>query len=578
MNKRKTLSRLIALLKSRMPLLILSLAFTAAGAALDLFVPIIIGRAVDCMPLAGDVDFEGLMRILVQFAVLVLVTGLCRYLAGLANNRLAYTVVNDLRCRAFAHLQKVPFSALDGLSTGDTMSRLITDVDQFSDGLLSGLTKILRSGMSVIGTLIIMFTKSVPVALAVVCLSPLSLLTSFGIAKFTYRFFKELAADRGALFSFSEDLMNGSRETRCFNYADDAEARYGELNETMRRAGTKAVFLSSLTNPVTRFVNSSIYALVAAVGGFMAVVRGTLSIGDLTALLNYCNRFTKPINEFSSVITDLQNSLSSLERVFELLDLPVQDEEGEAALSAPRGDVAIRNLSFSYTPEQELMRGLNLEVEAGSRVAIVGPTGSGKTTLINLLMRFYEPNEGEITLDGIPLAEIPRDRLRSSFGMVLQNTWLSAGTVAENIAYGRPDATRDEIIAAAKRVHADSFIKRLPKGYDTVLGEDGAGLSEGQRQLLCVARVMLLDPAILLLDEATSSIDTLTEKQVQRAFAESMKGRTSFVVAHRLSTVRDADLILVMKDGDVIEQGTHEALIARGGFYKEMFESQYGMN
>ncbi len=575
MTKQKLWPRLLRLLKPYGVLILLSLLLSAAYVTFNLYVPILIGEAVDGIVGPGRVDFALLGELSLRIALCVLAAALTQWLVSLLNNRITYSIVRDVRVRAFSHIQTLPLSTLDGQSSGELMSRLITDVDQFSNGLLMGFSQLFTGVLTILGTLMFMLKGSPLIALCVVVLTPLSLFAAGFITKHSYRYFREQAAVRGRLTALSEELISGGRVLRAYCGEEAAEARFGVLNRELEESGRRAVFFSSLTNPCTRFVNNIVYAAVGTLGALFCI-RGSLTVGSLSCFLTYANRYTKPFNEISGVLTELSNALSCISRVYELMEAPSEspDPETPAEIGTPEGAVELRDLAFSYTKEQPLLHGLSVKVRPGQHIAIVGPTGCGKTTLINLLMRFYDADEGQILVDGIPIETLRRKELRACYGMVLQDTWLKAGTVAENIAYGRPEASREEIVRAPKAAHVHSFIRRLPDGYDTVLGEDGGELSQGQRQLLCIARVMLADPPMLILDEATSSIDTLTELRVQRAFEEMMQGRTTFIVAHRLSTVLSADRILVMRDGQVIEQGTHKELMAQQGFYSELVKSQ----
>lgn len=573
----KTFFEILRYLKVYKIHFILSLIFTAASVALTLYIPILVGEAIDLAVGASEVNFEGIAAILMRMGIAVVITALLNWITNVLNNSMTYGIVKNIRREAFTKIQRFPISFIDSNRTGDVVSRVITDVDQFADGLLLGFTQFFAGVMTIFGTLVFMLMINIPVTLIVVVLTPLSLFVASFIARKTYSMFKLQSEIRSEQTSLIDEAISGHKLLLAFNQEDNVKRQFDGVNERLGDASLKAIFFSSLTNPCTRFVNSTVYAIVALVGALICIYSpDLLSIGMLSSFLAYSTQYTKPFNEISGVITELQNSLACAERVFALIKAPVMPEEPEDAEDVTfNGDVRFEDVSFSYTPDTELIKNFDLSVSRGERVAIVGPTGCGKTTLINLLMRFYDVDTGEILLDGKPTREISRHTLRNSFGMVLQDTWLSAGTIKENIAYGRPDASDEEIISAAKQAHAHSFIRRLPNGYDTVIGEDGGSLSQGQKQLLCIARVILCLPEMLILDEATSSIDTRTEIRIQKAFASMMQGRTSFIVAHRLSTVLGADKILVMKDGNIIEQGTHKELLALGGFYTELYNSQF---
>ena len=575
-NSRAVIKKLIVRLRAHRAAAIASLLLSVVSVALTLLIPVLVGRGIDCIKEAGRVDFPSLRPILIGVGACAALAAAANYLMGLVNNRITYGVVRSLRNEAFSHIQRMPLSALDPRPVGETVSRLIADADQLADGLLLGFSQLFTGVMTIVGTLAFMLSIDPLIAAAVVLLSPLSLLMASFIAKRTYRSFLDQAVVRGEATSLADEYITEQKLIRAFGYEPTAKKRFGAVNERLRRHSVRATFLSSLTNPTTRFVNSLIYAGVAVLGA-LSVIGGGLTVGGLSAFLSYANQYTKPFNEISGVVAELQGALACAERLFELIEAPEQVPDPDPALEPEAGDgsVEFKNVDFSYTPERELIRDFSLSVKNGQRVAIVGPTGCGKTTLINLIMRFYDTDGGEIRLGGVNTRAMTRAALRSRFGMVLQETWLRAGTVRENIAMGRPDATDEEVIAAAKAVHAHAFISRLPQGYDTVLGESGGTLSQGQKQLLCIARVMLALPPALILDEATSSIDTRTELIVQDAFARLMKGRTSFIVAHRLSTIRDADVILVMRDGHIIEKGNHDELMKKGGFYRELYDTQF---
>ncbi len=559
--------------------LLLSIVLAAISVILTLYIPILTGQAVDCILGPGAVDFDGIWAILKEMAVIIVITAAVQWLMNTCNNKIAYQVVRDVRDEAFKKLQILPLKYIDGHSHGDIVSRIIADVDQFSDGLLLGFTQLFTGVVTIIGTLIFMFSINVSTTAVVVILTPLSFFIAGFIAKRTFRMSKLQSETRGEQTALIDEMIGNEKVVKAFNHEPQVMEQFEEINGRLEKASVKAIFFSSLTNPCTRFVNSLVYAGVGILGAFLAI-RGRISVGQLTSFLSYANQYTKPFNEISGVVTELQTALACAGRVFEFIEEEPQIPEAEnaAVLSAPKGNIAMQNVNFSYNPEQKLIQDFNLEVKSGQRVAIVGPTGCGKTTVINLLMRFYDVNSGSIRIDGVDIRDMTRKSLRNSFGMVLQETWLHAGTIRENIVMGKPDATDEEVVAAAKAAHAHSFIKRLPMGYDTVITEDGGSLSQGQKQLLCITRVMLCLPPMLILDEATSSIDTRTEIKISQAFHTMMKGRTSFIVAHRLSTIREADIILVMKDGNIIEQGNHETLLNKeNGFYAKLYNSQFEM-
>ena len=570
------LRRVLRYIKPHMPLLVLSLVLCLISVALTLYVPILVGRAVDCIVGQGQVNFDALTPILTTIAVCVIITAAAQWVMNALHNRITYDTVRDIRRDAFAHIQNLPLSYLDAHPTGDTVSRMIADVDTFADGLLMGFTQLFSGVMTILGTLGFMLTLNAPITLVVVLITPVSLLVANFIAKRTYTMFRLQSTTRGEQTALIDEAIGEQKLVQAFGHEEETLAAFDEVNERLRDCSLKATFFSSLTNPCTRFVNSLVYAGVG-LSGALAAVSGHLTIGGLSSFLSYANQYTKPFNEISGVVTELQNALACAGRIFELIDQPAQkpDPADAEVLSQPRGEVDLKDVFFSYTPDRKLIEDFTLHVKPGQRVAIVGPTGCGKTTMINLLMRFYDVDSGSILIDGHETRRLTRKNLRQNIGMVLQDTWLSAGTIRENIAMGKPDATDEEIIAAAKASHAHSFIKRLPEGYNTVISESGGQLSQGQKQLLCIARVMLCLPPMLILDEATSSIDTRTELKIQSAFARMMQGRTSFVVAHRLSTIREADVILVMRDGHIIEQGTHEELLANGCFYARLYNSQF---
>ncbi len=572
-----TLLRVIALIKPYLWLLCLSLLFAVITVVTTLYAPVLTGQAIDHVVAAGKVDFAAITPILIRFLIVVAVMSASSWIMNLCNNRIAFHVVRDLRTKVYAHVQNLPLGYLDSHPNGDTLSRIVTDIDQLSDGLLMGFSQLFTGVVTIAATLGFMLSIHVGIALLVVVLTPVSLFVAAFIAKRTYSLFQAQSKVRAEMTSLVEELVGNQKIVTAFNYEEKAEERFYDVNHRLQKVGIKAIFFSSLTNPCTRFVNGLVYTGVGVFGGFVALTAGpaVLSVGQLSCFLSYANQYTKPFNEISSVITELQNALASAKRVFDLLDEPEQtpDKEGTVVLTEAEGTVGLSHVAFSYVPEVPLLKDVNLSVKPGQRVAIVGPTGCGKTTLINLLMRFYDVKKGAITVDGTDIRDMTRESLRENYGMVLQETWLKSGTIAENIAYGRPDATMEEIEEAAKASYAHNFIRRLKDGYQTVIAEDGGNLSQGQKQLLCIARVMLCLPPMLILDEATSSIDTRMEVRIQRAFHKMMKGRTSFIVAHRLSTIREADVILVMKDGDIIEQGTHEELLAQGGFYHNLYYS-----
>lgn len=557
--------------------LLFSIVMAAISVILTLYIPILTGNAVDCIIGRGAVDFVGILEILKKMAVIILLTAVVQWLMNTCNNKIAYQVVRDVRDEAFKKLEILPLKYIDGHSHGDIVSRVIADVDQFSDGLLLGFTQLFTGVVTIIGTLGFMLSINISTTVIVVILTPLSFFIAGFIAKRTFNMSRLQSEIRGEQTAFVNEMVDNEKVVKAFSHEDEAIERFGEINARLEKASVKAIFFSSLTNPCTRFVNSLVYAGVGILGAFFAM-KGRISVGQLTSFLSYANQYTKPFNEISGVVTELQTALACAGRVFEFIEEEPQipDAADAAVLTAPRGEVVLENVSFSYVPEQKLIQGFNLKVQPGQRVAIVGPTGCGKTTVINLLMRFYDVNGGSIKIDGMDIRNMTRKSLRESIGMVLQETWLHAGTIRDNIVMGKPDATDEEVVAAAKAAHAHSFIKRLPMGYDTVINEDGGSLSQGQKQLLCITRVMLCLPPMLILDEATSSIDTRTEIKISQAFQTMMKGRTSFIVAHRLSTIREADIILVMKDGNIIEQGNHETLMSReNGFYANLYQSQF---
>lgn len=557
-----------------------SIVMAAVSVVLTLYIPILTGQAVDCIVGAGAVDFDGIWEILKTMVVIILLTAVVQWLMNTSNNKIAYQVVRDVRDEAFRKLEILPLKYIDGHSHGDIVSRIIADVDQFSDGLLLGFTQLFTGVVTIVGTLLFMLSINVPTTIVVVILTPLSFFIAGFIAKRTFSMSKLQSETRGEQTALINEMIDNEKIVKAFGQEDMVIGKFDEINQRLEKASVKAIFFSSLTNPCTRFVNSLVYAGVGILGAFLAI-GGYITVGQLTSFLSYANQYTKPFNEISGVITELQTALACAGRVFEFIEEEPQIPEAADAVSltAPKGQISMKNIQFSYNPDQKLIQNFNLDVKPGQRVAIVGPTGCGKTTVINLLMRFYDVNAGSIRIDGVDIRDMTRKSLRESFGMVLQETWLHAGTIRENIVMGKPNATDDEVIAAAKAAHAHSFIKRLPMGYDTVITEDGGSLSQGQKQLLCITRVMLCLPPMLILDEATSSIDTRTEIKISQAFNTMMKGRTSFIVAHRLSTIREADIILVMKDGNIIEQGNHETLLNKeDGFYAKLYNSQFEGN
>ena len=578
MKQKETLRRVLTYLRPYGALLVLSLILAVVTVALTLYIPILTGDAVDCLVEQGAVDFAALAPILMQIAVVAALTALSQWIMGLCNNRLTLCTVRDIRAAAFRKLQNLPARYFDSHSNGDTVSRIIADADQLSDGLLLGFTQLFTGVITILGTILFMLSVNVVITLVVVLVTPLSLLVASFIAKRTYAMFTKQSVTRGEQTALIEEMVGGVKLVQAFGQQEQVMERFDEVNERLKKYSLRAIFFSSITNPATRFVNSLVYAGVGVTGAFSALT-GAITVGQLTVFLSYANQYTKPFNEISGVVTELQNALACAGRIFDLLDEAEETPDGPDAVTPDHydGAVELRDVAFSYTPDQSLITGLNLQVRPGQRIAIVGPTGCGKTTLINLLMRFYDVCGGSIAVDGTDIRELTRSGLRRGFGMVLQDTWLETATIAENIAMGRPNATREEIEAAAKQAHAHSFICRLPQGYDTMVENGGESLSQGQRQLLCIARVMLCRPPILILDEATSSIDTRTEQKIQSAFLKLMEGRTAFIVAHRLSTIREADVILVMRDGHIIEQGNHAELLARKGFYAQLYESQFAV-
>ena len=573
-----TLRKVLRYIKKYWALLILSIVLAAVTVVGTLYLPILSGDAIDFMIDAGKVDFGALKPLLYQMVVIILITAVSQYIMSLCNNRMASGVVRDMRNQALSQIEKLPLSYLDTRSYGDVVSRVISDADQFADGLLMGFTQLFTGVLTILGTLVFMFSVNVWIALVVVCITPVSLLVAAFIAKKTYTMFRLQSTTRGEQTALIDEMVGNQKIVQAFGRQEQAQSQFDEVNGRLQDCSLKAIFFSSITNPSTRFVNSLVYAAVGVFGALLSVAGG-ISVGQLSCFLSYANQYTKPFNEISGVVTELQNALACAARIFELIEAKPQipDAPDAVELKDVKGNVELDQVAFSYVEDRPLISDLNLTVKPGQTIAIVGPTGCGKTTIINLLMRFYDVKDGSIKVEGQDIRHVTRDSLRSNFGMVLQETWLRAGTIRDNLLMAKPDATEEEMIAAAKAAHAHSFIRRLPKGYDTVIAEDGGGLSQGQKQLLCIARVMLCLPPMLILDEATSSIDTRTEQKVQHAFHQMMEGRTSFVVAHRLSTIQNADLILVMKDGHIIEQGNHEGLLAANGFYASLYNSQFVM-
>ncbi len=573
---KSTLKRILNYIGIYKWLVLLSLVLAGVTVATTLYAPILIGNGVDLIVGQDQVDFAGLFVILRKVAIVICITAGAQWLMNHINNKITFQVVKDIRTKAFNHLEELPLSYLDSHQDGDIISRIIADIDQFSDGLLMGFTQLFTGVLTILGTLGFMLIVNPIITLVVVLVTPLSLFVASFIAKKTFSMFKLQSQTRGEMTSLVNEMIGNEKVVQAFGYEDEAQKRFEEINSRLHKCSLRAIFFSSITNPSTRFVNSMVYASVGVVGAF-AAIRGMLSVGQLSIFLSYANQYTKPFNEISGVVTELQNALACAARVLELIDEPAFKAEDADAVTLDHvdGSVTLDHVKFSYVPEVPLIEDLNLDVKPGQRIALVGPTGCGKTTIINLLMRFYDVNDGSIKVSGTDIRHATRKSLRASYGMVLQETWLKSGTIRENICYGKPDATEEEMIQAAKSAHAHSFIKRMPQGYDTVISEDGGNLSQGQKQLLCIARVMLCLPPMLILDEATSSIDTMTEIRIQKAFATMMQGRTSFIVAHRLSTIREADVILVMKDGHIIEQGNHESLLAKNGFYATLYNSQF---
>lgn len=574
--RKRTLRQILVLIRPYMHYLIFSLIFSVISVASSLYAPILVGNAVDYIIAKEQVQFDRILQILFQLSILIAITGVAQWLMNLCNNTITFRVVCDVRTKAFAHLQKLPLRYVDSKPYGEIISRIITDVEQFSDGLLMGFSQLFTGLVTIVGTLIFMLTIDVKISLIVILITPISLFVASFIAKRTYKMFKHQSECRADMTSLVEEMVGNQKVVQAFAYGDAATKRFDEINKDLQKFSLRAIFFSSITNPSTRFVNGLVYSGVGIFGALSAMLTGGITVGQLSCFLSYANQYTKPFNEISGVITELQNAFACARRVFDFLEEEPDVDEKEDVVKDVRADgsLILADVAFSYRKDRELLHDLNLVVKPGQKIAIVGPTGCGKTTLINLLMRFYDIDQGEIRMGGESIYHMTKDNLRSQFGMVLQETWLKHATIAENIAYGKPSATREEIVEAAKRSYAHGFIKRMPQGYDTVISDEG-GLSQGQKQLLCIARVMLMDPPMLILDEATSSIDTMTEIRVQKAFQKMMQGRTSFIVAHRLSTIREADVILVMRDGNIVEQGNHEELLRAEGFYAELYYSQY---
>lgn len=573
-----TLKKVLHYMKHYIPLLVLSVILATVSVALTLYFPILTGRAIDLILAKGRVDFAGIIALAKQGVIVIAITAAAQWIMNMCNNRMTYNIVRDIRKDAFDKIEKLPFSYIDSHSHGDMVSRIIADVDTFADGLLMGFTQLFTGLATIIGTLLFMISINIKITLVVVILTPISLFVASFIAKKTYSMFQLQSRTRGEQTALIEEMIGNQKVVQAFNHEDEALEEFDEINNRLQKYSLRATFFSSLVNPSTRFVNSLVYAAVGIAGALAVILKGgAFTVGNLSCFLSYANQYTKPFNEISGVVTELQNALACAARIFELIEEPaeVADDADAYVLKEADGTVDIEDVYFSYVPDQHLIEDFNLHVKPGQRIAIVGPTGCGKTTLINLLMRFYDTNSGRIKVSGHDIMHMTRQSLRANYGMVLQETWLKKGTIRDNICMGKPDATEEEMIAAAKASHAHSFIKRLPHGYDTLISEDGGNLSQGQKQLLCITRVMLCLPPMLILDEATSSIDTRTEIRIQKAFLTMMQGRTSFIVAHRLSTIREADVILVMKDGKIIEQGNHETLLAQNGFYANLYNSQF---
>ena len=574
----QTLKKVLHYMKPYRFFLLLSVILAAITVASTLYLPLLIGKAVDCIVGKGNVNFDGLIAVLIKMAVMIGITALAQWIMNVCNNKLTYQIVRDIRNEAFEKIEVLPLKYIDGHAHGEIVSRVIADVDQFADGLLMGFTQLFTGVITILGTIGFMLSVNVGITIVVLVVTPVSLFVASFIAKRTFSMFKAQSETRGEQTALIDEMIGNQKIVQAFGQEKDAIEKFDEINGRLQTCSLKAIFFSSITNPSTRFVNSLVYTGVGIFGA-LAAINGRLTVGQLSSFLSYANQYTKPFNEISGVVTELQNAIACAGRVFELIEEKSQVSEVENAVSLQHvdGKVELKDVAFSYVPEQKLIENFNLQVKPGERVAIVGPTGCGKTTVINLLMRFYDVNSGSISVEDVDIREMTRHSLRAGYGMVLQETWLRAGTIRDNITVGKPDATQEEIEAAAKACHAHSFIMRLPEGYDTVISEDGGSLSQGQKQLLCITRVMLCRPPMLILDEATSSIDTRTELKIQNAFAKMMQGRTSFIVAHRLSTIREADIILVMKDGHIIEQGNHETLLAQNGFYATLYNSQYAM-
>ena len=577
-NNKETMKRVLKYIRKYTPALVLSLLLAGLTVLLTLYIPILTGNAVDLIIGKGQVDMPGIFAIMKKIAIAMIITAVGQWVMNTCNNYITYHVIRDIRTDAFAKLEILPLKYLDAHAYGDIVSRVIADVDTFADGLLMGFTQLFTGVLTILCTLGFMLVTNVPITLVVVCITPVSFLVAKFIATKTYSMFKEQSETRGEQTSLIEEMIDNQKIVNTFSRGEAVKSKFGEINGRLQKCSLKAIFFSSITNPATRFVNSLVYAGVGVFGALVAI-KGGISVGRLSCFLSYANQYTKPFNEISGVVTELQNAFVCAGRIFELIDEEPQvpDAADARVLEEAQGNVDLKDVYFQYVPEKKLIQNFNLQVKPGQRVAIVGPTGCGKTTVINLLMRFYDVNSGSIKVDGTDIRDITRGSLRTNYGMVLQETWLRSGTIRDNICMGKPDATEEEIIRAAKASHAHGFIKRLPKGYDTVITEDGGSLSQGQKQLLCITRVMLCRPPMLILDEATSSIDTRTEIKIQNAFATMMEGRTSFIVAHRLSTIQSADVILVMKDGNIIEQGNHETLLAQGGFYANLYNSQFAV-
>ena len=577
-NNKETMKRVLKYIRKYTPALVLSLLLAGLTVLLTLYIPILTGNAVDLIIGKGQVDMAGIFAIMKKIAIAMIITAAGQWIMNTCNNYITYHVIRDIRTDAFAKLEILPLKYLDAHAYGDIVSRVIADVDTFADGLLMGFTQLFTGALTILCTLGFMLVTNVPITLVVVCITPVSFLVAKFIATKTYSMFKEQSETRGEQTSLIEEMIDNQKIVNTFSRGEAVKSKFGEINGRLQKCSLKAIFFSSITNPATRFVNSLVYAGVGVFGALVAI-KGGISVGRLSCFLSYANQYTKPFNEISGVVTELQNAFVCAGRIFELIDEEPQvpDAADARVLEEAQGNVDLKDVYFQYVPEKKLIQNFNLQVKPGQRVAIVGPTGCGKTTVINLLMRFYDVNSGSIKVDGTDIRDITRGSLRTNYGMVLQETWLRSGTIRDNICMGKPDATEEEIIRAAKASHAHGFIKRLPKGYDTVITEDGGSLSQGQKQLLCITRVMLCLPPMLILDEATSSIDTRTEIKIQNAFATMMEGRTSFIVAHRLSTIQSADVILVMKDGNIIEQGNHETLLAQGGFYANLYNSQFAV-